>query len=411
MKALRFSSLSMLIILMLCATQACMPTANITPTATLLPELPTSVPPLPTNTVEIPPTSTEMPPTPTAIPPTEVPTPAMIPNGQVAFISDGNVWRQILSNNMVNVVTMDGISGDPATTYRNPRLSPDGRYLAYTKAGVSTIADLVEGTFIDLSPYGEFLAWTGQGYEFFAQLGNMECPAVENLEDQALLNFDLYRYDLANLSAPSFLANISGGLKFLSAISKDGQWASINSCGCYSECGNEQLWHLPTTSVIAPPPGFYPGNFDFSPLNDRLVVSTWQMYGYTQSPLYVGNIDMTALSPIFSEPQTAPQLALWSPDGQWLAFTALTFDSEGMQVTESRVMLVKADGTELSTVEDGMAYLVNWSPDGSKLLYREFAPASETFATYELSTGVKQHAPLMIDQYTTGGLDWGNLQQ
>jgi hypothetical protein len=47
----------------------------------------------------------------------------MIPNGQVAFISDGNVWRQILSNNMVIVVTMDGISGDPATTYRNPRLS------------------------------------------------------------------------------------------------------------------------------------------------------------------------------------------------------------------------------------------------------------------------------------------------
>jgi Tol biopolymer transport system component len=398
MKALRPYSFHVLVVLILLLASACTLTPNIKYTATLVPEPATAVPAISTNTLAPPP------------PPTAVPTPAIIANGQIAYISEGNVWRHIFSNSMAIQVTTDGMSGDPGTAYKNPRLSPDGRYLAYTKAGVSALADLVDGTFIDLSSYGEFISWTGQGHEFFAQIGNMECPAVENLADQALLNFDLYRYDLANLSSPIFLANISGGLKFVSAISKDGQWASINSCGCYSECGNEQLWHLPTASVITPPPDLYPGNFDFSPNSSALTVSTWQMYGYTESPLYVGNIDMSGLTSIFSDPQTAPQLALWSPDEQWLAFTAITFDTDGMEITERRVMLVKADGTNLGTVEGGMASLVDWSPDGSKLLYRQTAPASETYATYELSSGLKQHAPIYIDAYSSGNMDWGNLQ-
>jgi hypothetical protein len=41
----------------------------------------------------------------------------------------------------------------------------------------------------------------------------MTCPPVENLEDQALLNFDVMRYDQSNLSSVSNLGNIGGGLK------------------------------------------------------------------------------------------------------------------------------------------------------------------------------------------------------
>ena len=368
----------------------------------------------PTPVVETEFVPTEVAPLPTVVepatePPTE-PTPETPNAGQIAYIYGGNVWRYLVSTGEIVQVTLDGSAGSPETRYENPQFSPDGRYLAYTKNKISTIMDLVSVSLVDLSALGEFYKWSGTGYEFFAVRGDFECPAIENLEDQTLINFDILRYSLAALDSPEILGNIGGGLKFLTAISNDGQWASIVNCGCYSECGSASLWHLPTASTIILPADLYAGNIDFSPDRSRLTVSQQQMFGYIESPLYIANNDMSGLTPVFSEVNTAPTLALWSPDGEQLAFTAVSFGADDMETTESKVILSHPTGGGMFVVESGMADLIDWNPDGSKLFYRQTSGTSESFFNYEIVPGMKVPVPIMIDPYSSRNVDWGMIQ-
>jgi hypothetical protein len=351
-------------------------------------------------------------PTPTfsvTIIPTEMPTPVSTGPGQIAYISGGNVWRYLISDGQSVQVTMDGAADNPETRYSNPQFSPDGRYLAFTKNGVSSVVDLTSGDVIDLMGYGMFFRWDTSGNQFFTTRGDFECPSLENLDDQDLLNFDVLRYNLSNLETPEIIANVGGGLKFLTAISNDGQWAGIQNCACYSECGSTSLWHLPTASTIAMPEELYAGNLDFSPDASQVILSQYQMYGYVQSPLYVAGSDLYNMTVVFEEANVAPTLALWSPDGAWIAFTAISFDQDSMEATDSRVILIRPDASEMTVAASGFAELVDWSPDSSKLLYKLGDPASETFYIYDLDDWSQTPVPMTIDPYTSRSMDWGRL--
>ena len=333
----------------------------------------------------------------------------MINSGQIAYRYDNQVWRYLVdSGEMIQVSS--GVTGDEfSMTYGRAQFSPDGRFLAYNLGDGSWIQNFEVGTRIDISPYGQFIAWQGEGTQFYAVQGEMECPAIEDLDDQELLNFDIVRLDLTDLNNATLIANISGGLRFMSAISPNGEWASINICGCYSECGPASLWHLPSLSVITPPAGVEVGNFDFSPDSQQMTVSLQQMYDYVESALYVANTDYSEMIEVFSASNTAPLDARWSPDGEWIAFTTVSFADDEFTETDRCVRLIRPDGGQESVVECAAAKLATWSPDGGQLLFSQNEGSLDQFFIYDLNTGTKTPIPIQVDPYTRGYIAWGRL--
>jgi hypothetical protein len=334
---------------------------------------------------------------------------SMINSGQIAYRYDGQIWRYLVdSGEMIPLSSV--MSGDEfSMAYGRAQFSPDGRYLAFNLGDGSWIQDFETDNSMDISLYGQFFIWQGEGTEFYAVQGDMECPAIEDLDDQELLNFDIVRLDVQDLSNSTLMANVGGGLRFVSAISPDGEWASINICGCYSECGPASLWHLPTLSVITPPAGMDVGYFDFSPDSQQMTVSRQQMYGYVESALFVANTDYSEMIEVFSAPNTTPLDARWSPDGEWIAFTTVSFAEDDFTETDRCVSLIRPNGSQKSVVECTFAELATWSPDGAQLLYSQNDGSLEQFYIYDLITGTKTPIPIQVDPYTKGYIAWGRL--
>jgi hypothetical protein len=329
-------------------------------------------------------------------------------SGQIAYRFDGQIWRYLVDSGEMNQLTSFEIVDQFSIGYPRAQFSPDGRYLAYNSAGGSWIQDFESDNTIDISPYGQFFTWQGEGYQFYGIQGDMECPDIEDLEDQELINFDILRFSVDDLSSSTFIANIGGGLRFLGAISSDGEWASINSCGCYSECGPANLWHLPTLSTIIPPDGMAAGSFDFSPDNERMVFWQQQMYGYVEAPLHAANTDYTDTIELFYAFDAAPLNARWSPDGEWIAFTVVYFDDEQTE-TDRCVSVIKPDGTLMIEVACQFANMAAWSPDGSQLLYSQNDGSLDHFFIYDLESWMVTPIPIFVDARTTSYIDWGRL--
>jgi len=329
-------------------------------------------------------------------------------SGQISYLYDGNLWVYSVDTGGVIQITAFGAGNGLVTNYPRAQFSPDGRYLAFNIGSGSWIKDFDTNETIDISPYGIFFVWTGTGTEYFAIRGDMECPAIENLEDQGLLNFDIIRIDVQNPSSSSLITNVAGGLRFVGAISLNGEWGSINSCGCYSECGPGSLWHLPTSNKVSPPAGVEAGNFDFSYDSQQMVFWRQQMYGYVDAPLYRANTDYSELTVLFASANAAPVKALWSPDDTWIAFSSVSFDAE-LSETDRCLWLVKPDGTQVTGVECGFAELLSWSPDGTQLLYSKNYGGIEQLFIYDILSTSKTLIPIHMDPYTQGYIDWGRI--
>jgi WD40 repeat protein len=358
------------------------------------------------------PTATEaltLPPEPTATTTEPMPVETTPPTnaGQIVYRFQNNLWRYVIdSGETISVTTTDTPGGTPYPLQR-AAFSADGRFLAYNLHGQSVILDLSTDTSVDISAQGYFFAWQGEGTQFYAVQGEFECPELEDLEDQDLINFDLLRLDLNDLGSATVLANIGGGLSYLQAISADGKWASVVQCRCYSECGSEGLWRIPTLSPIAPPADLFPGNIDFSPDSTQLTVSQQQIFGYYQSPLYVANSDYSNMVEAFSMPDVAPVNAEWSPTGDWIGFTGIAFAADELTETDRCVRLVRPDGSEDRKVACEFADFITWSPDGSQILYSQADGTQEMLFIYNLATGNKSPLPIQVDPYTTNNIDWG----
>jgi Tol biopolymer transport system component len=223
------------------------------------------------------------------------------------------------------------------------------------------------------------------------------------------LNFNVMRYDQTNLSSSTNLGNIGGGLKFVNTISNDGQWLVANSCGCYSECGSESVWHLPTLNQISPPFSFQIGAIDFSPDSSRTVFGQWQMYGYEESALYTAGSNLSSPITIYNRSDTAPIRQEWSPDGSMIAFTLVEIDPVQRTATEHMVILISPDGHEQLLVESGNAEFLAWSPDSSRILYsREFGGVRQVYV-YDRVSETRTLLPFVIDAYSDSAVDWGRL--
>ncbi|MEE4194119.1 MAG: hypothetical protein V2J07_02865 [Anaerolineae bacterium] len=336
--------------------------------------------------------------------PTALPTETPPNHGQIVYIAGGNVWRYLIDRAENLQLTFDGVADSYEGSYGNPLLSTDGRYVSYTKNGVSYLHNLEDNSFVTL-PVLIFQWSQSRPASFYASQGNFMCPEIENLEEQTAINFDLLRYDVADLAAPALIANIGGGLKFPQAISDNEQYISLLYCACYSECGNYVIHQLPSNTPLSAPPDVYAGAVDFSPDSSRLVTSQWQLYGYAESPLYLANSDFSGAITLYSAPQVAVVHPRWSPDGGWVAFTAYDI-AEEFELSDKRVLLTNLDGSVLQEIADGNAEFSTWSPDGSQLLFYRGEWGAFSLFLHDLLSGSTTALPITA---STVEIDWGVL--
>jgi hypothetical protein len=358
------------------------------------PEIATSMPEVSdTPPTEVIPTATE-----------EVPTDAPPSRGQIVYVFGGEVWRYLVDMNSTEQIT-SGSSG----FYSNLKVSGDGAFAAYNRDDMIHILNLGDSSEQLLGDVGAFVNWGEGDGEIYTFESDLTCEDfADDIQNQDMINYDVLRVNISDPSSFITLANIPGGMRLPEGIYNYGTWASMASCGCYSECGGFSLWYLPTVTQISHPDvGLNAGGFSFSPDFSQVTFSNLQMYGYFQSPLYVSDPNYTSSSVIYNEANVAVVEPMWSPAGDWIAFTGINFDDSSMEITNSRVILIRSDGSEQRVVESDMGWLVDWSPDGQYLLYRREGSPSDTFTIYSLMDASKTLLPFTADEYRP--VDWGYL--
>lgn len=362
------------------------------------------VEPTPTEDVHIPPdmtgTATE----------TDTDPPTSSPNaGQISYIFGSNLWRYLVDSGEIIQVATTASEEDLYTVYGGAQFSPDGRFIAYRFANGSWIKDLITGETTNISAYGEFFSWNIENGYFFTIQNRMECPAIDDLEDQVLLSFDIIRLNLNDLEDAQLIVNIGGGLRFLETLSSNGEWASIMDCACYSECGPSYLWHLPTSSRIAPPAGLDVGSFDFSADSQKMSMWPRQMFGYFDGALYSANTNFSNLVELYALPNSAPLNAYWSPDGEWIATTIVYFLDDEYTETNRCVRIIKPDGSQEIEAACGHAEMLAWSPDSQQLLIMIKEGGVDRFFSYNLESYSTTLLPIVLDPFTNSFIDWGRL--
>ncbi len=331
-------------------------------------------------------------------------TEAPLSRGQIVYVFGGEVWRYLVDLNSTEQIT-SGSSG----FYSNLMVSGDGVFAAYNRDGMIHILNLGDSSEQVIANVGTFVNWGEGDGEIYTFESDLSCEDfADDIQNQDMINYDVLRVNISDPSSFINLANIPGGMRLPEGIYNYGTWASMASCGCYSECGGFSLWYLPTvTQMSHPDVGTNAGGFSFSPDYSQVTFSNLQMYGYFQSPLYVSDPNYTSSAVIYNETNVAVVEPMWSPAGDWIAFTGINFDDSTMEITNSRVILIRPDGSEQRIVEDVSGWLVDWSPDGQYLLYRQEGSPSDTFTIYALIDASKTLLPFTVDEYRP--VDWGYL--
>ncbi len=89
--------------------------------------------------------------------------------------------------------------------------------------------------------------------------------------------------------------------------------------------------------------------------------------------------------------------------------TLVYFDSDGMTLTDSRVVLLKPNGSNVTIVDGPDASFVDWSPDGTQVLYSITSGSTSTLKIYDLASGVKSTLPMTVSGSMYLEADWGDL--
>lgn len=334
----------------------------------------------------------------------EVMTEEPLSEGQIVYVFGGEVWRYIVDLNATAQIT-SGSSG----YYSKLAVSGEGTFAAYNRDDVIHILNLDNGTEQLISNVGAFVNWGEAEGEIYTFRSDLSCDDFANdIQNQDQINYDVLRVNLSDTSSTFTVTNIPGGMRMPQGIYNYGTYASMASCGCYSECGGYSLWYLPTLIQLSHPDvGTNAGGFSFSPDYSQVTFSNLQMYGYFQSPVYVSDPNFTSSTVVYNEANVAVIDPTWSPTGEWIAFTAISYDNNTMEITNSRVILIRPDGSEQRVVEDISGWMVDWSPDGQNLLYKQDGSPSDTFTIYSLLDASKTLLPFTADEYRP--VDWGNL--
>ena len=96
---------------------------------------------------------------------------------------------------------------------------------------------------------------------------------------------------------------------------------------------------------------------------------------------------------------------LWSSTGEWIAFTAIIIGPDEFNPANSQVILTNSDGSVTNIVDGSFALLIDWSPDGTQLIYNQNATSTGEVYLYDLVTNNSTLLPAL----TGKDMDWGNL--
>ncbi|HVE92289.1 MAG TPA: hypothetical protein VNE62_08315 [Actinomycetota bacterium] len=129
-----------------------------------------------------------------------------------------------------------------------------------------------------------------------------------------------------------------------------------------------------TLPEVVSPLGIVAGAPVWSPGGDRIAflgTSAEEAVPY-DCYLYVMNADGSETRQLAHMPVCADTKPSWSPDGRWLTYAAA-----GLNVLNSGVHVVAADGSSRRQLTSGYDYGSAWSPDGGSIAFARFAQGQD----------------------------------
>jgi Tol biopolymer transport system component len=343
--------------------------------------------------------------------------------GKLAFVRDGDIWVLDVGSGQERQLTSDGGN-------KEPRWSPDGRWLAFAKGEAGAIwvmredgsdASLVVESAragIVWAPGENRLTYaTGEGalglvdvesgeQQEFA-LSDDEISRFAWLPDGKGLVLELWeRQELASPSLPSTLhqglwrvnTDGSGLVELYSAwdqqtltevdlgtLSPDGRWLTLweGFVSASLRADGLPLRVMPATGgepqEIASATLLRPGFVAWSPQGDRLaVVEGGGRQTWVNKQIVVMQPDGSDRR-LLSDASRADLFPAWSPDGQRIAFTSgegnlfENADENYPQILGTRrIWVANADGSDKRQLTDDPAYadeFPRWSADGAHIMF------------------------------------------
>jgi Tol biopolymer transport system component len=350
--------------------------------------------------------------------------------GKLAFVRDGDIWVLDVDSGQERQLTTDGAN-------REPRWSPDGRWLAFAKGetgaiwvmredgsdaslvadparagpawapadnrlayatgeGVLWLADVESGERRELSPpdwRASRFAWLPDGKGLVLELWKQQEPATPSsggwVLDQGLWRVNADGTGLIELYSawdPQTLAEVD-----LGTLSPDGRWLTLweGFVSASLRADGLPLMIMPANGgepqEIASATLLRAGFVAWAPQGDRLAVvegagrQTWV------------NKQIVVMQPdgsdrrLLTDAGRADLFPAWSPDGQRIAFTSgegsQSMEADPALVRTRRIWVANSDGSAKRQLTDDPAYVdqfPQWSADGAHILFvRQQAEAIE----------------------------------
>jgi TolB protein len=199
----------------------------------------------------------------------------------------------------------------------------------------------------------------------------------------------------------------SGGSAFLGDWSPDGNRLVFTQNASTSTPG--QLWIMNADGsnqhLLLSDPSYIAVLPSFSPDGSNIVFSRCTISGFFQCAIYRVNADgsnVTAITPINSNPDIIDLFTVYSQDGRTIAFHSLFRDG----LLEA-IYLMNADGSGIHRLTPPQlgAEEANWSPDGTNLLFSSNDPACNSGSCFALSPEIWL---ISADQHETVRLTFNN---
>jgi Tol biopolymer transport system component len=269
-----------------------------------------------------------------------------------------------------------------------PRLSPDGKSVAFTRyyADVSNIivvgADGADLTVIDrtscVKPCGgdEDVSWSPDGTRL---------AMTRNLFD-------------ASGSAPAGASPVNIGIWVMRADGTGGHQVTLAGLDCPNVCkggaqDNQAAW---------------------SPDGKRLVFRRDEYTSPERYGIFTIAVDGSDLRRVTPEGMNVDDPA-WSPDGTLIAFQSPTDPTQGV---EQSIYTIRPDGTDLKKLTSGLSATADgfqgsnhpsWSPDGSQIVFSHFPSTNGVADLFVMNRDGGDPHVLAETPLNENAPDWGPL--
>lgn len=130
--------------------------------------------------------------------------------------------------------------------------------------------------------------------------------------------------------------------------------------------------------------GIFPS---FSPSGKRLVCND-QTAGILHNSILIMDADGSKSSTLFQDPIKSALGAVWSRQGDRLAFAQGRFFQSTLGPASADIVIMNADGTGLKTLTDGSGNYAfpSWSPDGRSIVYRSSIAGKSALLVVDIET-------------------------